>query len=62
MHTLEKQRLVFLIHAHFAVTTVLSNKKSKVVDLYSASSWNHLWCATVSRKSALISASQPDSQ
>ena len=25
MHTLEKQTLVFLIHAHFAVTTVLSN-------------------------------------
>ena len=25
MHTLEKNTLVFLIHAHFAVTTVLSN-------------------------------------
>jgi len=25
MHTLEKQTLVFLIRAHFAVTTVLSN-------------------------------------
>ena len=25
MHILEKQTLVFLIHAHFAVTTVLSN-------------------------------------
>jgi len=56
-----RRRVNWIVQQYRHARNVYWSKKSKVVDLYSASSWHHFWCATVSRKSALISASQPDS-